>query len=120
MPCWGMQGTGLSLMGRSDPVFRMRVVKVGSGVTVGLGVAGLGYALASWSEPHRAVLALLSVAAAVDGTVIFLLRREIASSRRVDLVFFGWNVAHVIAAGLACSLDGGAQSPFVTVLFVSI
>jgi hypothetical protein len=107
-------------MGRSDPVFRMRVVKVGSGVTVGLGAAGLIYALLTWSEPHRAALALISIAAAVDGTVIALLRREIAASPLVDVVFFGWNVSHVIAAGIACSLDGGPQSPFVTVLFVSI
>ena len=107
-------------MGRSDPVFRMRVVLVGSAVTVSLGASGLIYSLLTWSEPHRGGLVLISVAAAADGVVFGLLRRVIAASPLVDLVFFGWNVAHVVASGVACYLDGGTQSPFLTVLFVSI
>jgi hypothetical protein len=107
-------------MGRSDPVFRMRVLNVGCGVTIGLGAAGLIYSLLTWSEPHRGGLALISIAAAADGIVIGLLRRAIAASPFVDVVFFCWNVAHVIASGVASYLDGGTQSPFITVLFVSI
>jgi HD-GYP domain-containing protein (c-di-GMP phosphodiesterase class II) len=110
----------LSLMGRSDPAFRLRVVMVGSGVTVGLGAAGFIYALLTWGQPHRALLSLICLAAAADGITIALLRHRIAASRYVEVIFFGWNVAHVIAAGVACYVDGGPSSPFVMVLFVSI
>lgn len=93
---------------------------VGSGVSIGLGVAGLVYALITWDDPHRAVLAFICVGAAIDGTIIGLLRREIAASPLAELVFFAWNVTHVVAAGIACHFDGGPDSPFVMVLFVSI
>jgi hypothetical protein len=107
-------------MGRADPAFRRRVVNVGSGVSVGLGVTGFIYAALTWPQPHRTALAAICVAAAVDGTVVYLLRREIAASPLAEVVFFSWNVAHVVAAGVACYLDGGPTSPFVMVLFVSI
>jgi HD-GYP domain-containing protein (c-di-GMP phosphodiesterase class II) len=96
------------------------VVKVGSGVSVGLGAAALIYALLTWGQPHRAVLAAISVAAALDGTAILVLRRRVAESRFVEAIFFAWNIVHVCAAGLACYWDGGWRSPFVMVLFVSI
>ena len=115
-----MQGRTYSLMGRSDPAFRRRVVLVGSGVTLGIGAAGLIYAALTWEQPHRAVLGLICLGAALDATVIALLRREIAASRYAEVFFFSWNVSHVVAAGLACYYDGGPTSPFVTVLFVSI
>src|SRR4051794_31286688 len=114
-----MQGRAFSLIGRSDPAFRLRVVHVGSGVTVGLGAAGAVYSLMTWSEPHRPVLLLVSLTAAIDGVVIAVLRRRIARSRLVEPFFLGWNLSHVLAAGLLCYLDGGPTSPFVTVLFVS-
>jgi HD-GYP domain-containing protein (c-di-GMP phosphodiesterase class II) len=107
-------------MGRADPAFRRRVVNVGSGVSIGLGTAGFIYAALTWEQPHRMALAAICVAAAFDGTVIYLLRREIASSPLAERVFFAWNVSHVIAACVACYLDGGPASPFVMVLFVSI
>lgn len=109
-----------ALVGRSDPAFRVRVVLVGSGVTVGLGLAGCAYAALSRDEPHRAVLGLICIAALFDGLAIGLLRREIAASPYAELVFLAWNIAHVIAAGVACYYDGGPISPFVTILFVSI
>jgi HD-GYP domain-containing protein (c-di-GMP phosphodiesterase class II) len=107
-------------MGRTDPGFRLRVVHVGIGVTVSLGTAGFLYAVLTWSEPHRVWLTLISLGAALDGMVVTLLRRQIASSRYIEAIFFVWNVVHVIAAGVACYLDGGPTSPFIMVLFVSI
>src|SRR6476469_10021224 len=93
-----MRGRAFSLMGRSETAFRLRVVLVGAGVTIGLGAAGFLYALMTWSQPHRAALTLISLGAALDGATIALLRRRIASSRYVEAIFFGWNVAHVLAA----------------------
>jgi HD-GYP domain-containing protein (c-di-GMP phosphodiesterase class II) len=107
-------------MGRSDPGFRLRVVQVGVGVTVGLGMAGLAYSLMTWDQPHRIWLVLISAAAMLDALGVWLLRQRIASAPTIDAIFFLWNVAHVLAAGLACSLDGGPTSPFVMVLYVSI
>src|SRR3954447_14373583 len=115
-----MQGLAVSLMGRSDPAFRMGVVKVGVAVTIGLGAAALAYSLLTWSDPNRSALVAISLTAIFDGVVFGLLRERIVFSGAIEGIFFGWNVAHVLASGAASYLDGGPQSPFTAVLFVSI
>jgi hypothetical protein len=115
-----MERGSSSLMGRADPAFRMRVVNVGIGVTLGLGVAYLAYSLVTWEQPHRQWLALIAVLAMVDGLVFYALRDRIVASGSIELIFLGWNVAHVVAASVACYLDGGPESPYVLVLYVSI
>jgi HD domain len=115
-----MQRGSTSLMGRSDPAFRMRVVIVGILVTLGLGVAYFIYSLLTWDQPHREWLLLIAVAATVDGLVFFGLRRRIVASSQIEWIFFGWNVAHVLAASVACYFDKGPTSPYVLVLYVSI
>jgi HD domain len=115
-----MQRGSNSLMGRSDPAFRMRVVHVGICVTLGLGVAYFVYCLATWSDPNRQWLALIALLATADGLAFFALRNRIVASGSIEWIFFGWNVAHVLAASIACYLDGGPASPYVLVLYVSI
>ena len=115
-----MQRGSNSLMGRSDPAFRMRVVNVGIGVTLGLGVAYFVYCLVTWSQPNRDWLALIAILATVDGLAFYALRKRIVASSSIEWIFFGWNVAHVLAASVACYLDGGPASPYVLVLYVSI
>ena len=115
-----MQRGSTSLMGRSDPAFRMRVVNVGIGVTLGLGVAYFIYCLATWGDPNRQWLALIAVLATADGLAVFALRRRIVASDSIEWIFFAWNVSHVLAASVACYLDGGPESAYVLVLYVSI
>jgi HD-GYP domain-containing protein (c-di-GMP phosphodiesterase class II) len=115
-----MQRGSTSLMGRSDPAFRMRVVNVGILVTLGLGAAYFVYCLLTWSDPHRQWLALIALAATADGLLFYALRTRIVASSAIEWIFFGWNVAHVVAASVACYLDGGPASPYVLVLYVSI
>src|SRR3954449_2232171 len=88
-----MQGLTLSLMGRSDPAFRMRVVKVGVAVTIGLGAAALAYSLLTWSDPNRSALVAISLTAIFDGVVFGLLRERMVFSGAIEGIFFGWNVA---------------------------
>ena len=109
-----------ALVARADPGFGLRIVRVGVVVTLGLAVASTSYTLLTWSEPDRAVLLAISLVAFCDAIVIYLLRRPISASPHVDALFAAWNAAHIGAAGLAAYVDGGVESPYVTVLFVSV
>src|SRR3954452_24339560 len=111
---------GVKTISRADPAFALRVVWVGASVTFVLGVASFAYALLTWSQPHRLALVLISAAALLDAAVIVALRRHLVASGRIEALFAGWNVAHVDVAGVACSLDGGPDSPYVLILFVSV
>ena len=118
-----MQGSNASretIMSRTDPGFGLRVVSVGVVVTLVLALASAIYAALTWSHPNRDVLMVISAVAALDASTIALLRERLVASGRIEALFAGWNVAHVVVAAVACCVDGGLRSPYVLILFVSV
>ena len=107
-------------MNRSEQAFRLRVIQAGVGVTIALALAGAVYLGLTWERENRAVLSIILSGAALDATVIWLFRHRFACSPRVDVLFAGWNVLHILAAVVACLLDGRADSPFTLIMFVSV
>jgi hypothetical protein len=100
---------------------QLRVLRAGVRVTWGMAAAGGAYVAASWHGPNRWLIATVLVLAAIDGIVVSLLpHRRLMDRGAFNALMVGWNAAHVAAAALLCSLDGGPGSPFVTVFFVSV
>jgi hypothetical protein len=104
---------------RHEFEFRLRVIRTGIRVTLGLAAAGAVYLLLTWDQPHRPVLIAASVLAALDALVISRLpHRRILESGRGDALLCAWNVLHIAVTAVVCELDGGDTSPFRTVLFI--
>src|SRR3954453_19889332 len=108
-------------MPRPDSHWQLRAFRMGAKVTWAMAAASLLYAATTWSHPHRAVLVAITLAAAVDGGVVWRLARGAeAPGRRVDGLLVAWNAAHVAAAIVMSALDGGIGSPYVSIFFISV
>jgi hypothetical protein len=99
---------------------RRRVILAGVLVTLAMAVAGLAYVVLTPDGPHRAVLLAVTLAAAADAGVVWLLRDRLGASRRFDALLVLWNVAHIAVAVVVCALDGGMGSPFSSIFFISV
>jgi hypothetical protein len=101
--------------------FRMRAVTAGVRVTLALSAASLVYLALSWSGPHRGIILAITLSAALDGLLIGRLpHARLIRSGHHDVLLTGWNGIHVVAAAVLAVLDGGPQSPFVAIFFVSV
>jgi hypothetical protein len=101
--------------------FRMRTVQAGVRVTLTLALAGLVYVAASWSSAHRTAILVVSIAAMLDALAIARLpHARLIRGGHHDVLLVLWNALHVGAAAVLAILDGGPQSPFVAIFFVSV
>ena len=99
----------------------MSAVRAGCRVTLLLSVASLVYVLTASDQPHRTLIAVIIVLALADGILMwrFVPHERLAASGRLTTVLLLWNCLHVIAITAIATLDGGLDSPFVTMFFVS-
>jgi HD-GYP domain-containing protein (c-di-GMP phosphodiesterase class II) len=108
-------------MGSSEIALRMKSVRAGVRVTFALAVAASAYLLATPHGPYRLLLALMPILAALDGAAIAVFAERIARTQRRYAVFVSaWNLGHSAIAVAACLLDGGIESPFRAIFFISV
>jgi HD-GYP domain-containing protein (c-di-GMP phosphodiesterase class II) len=108
-------------MRSGDVALRLKSIRAGVRVTLGLTAAATVYLMATPHGPHRLLLALVPMSATLDAAAIALLADRIArSERRYTIVMASWNLAHSLMAIGCCVLDGGAYSPFAGIFFVSV
>lgn len=106
----------------ADPELRAiwPAIPAGIAATLLVAAAAVPYLVATWDQPHRgAILVLVVVAGA--GTVPFLfVRREVVLSERLrDPFFMLWSAADVAIVASISALDGGVESPFTVLLFLT-
>jgi hypothetical protein len=99
---------------------REAILQTGAWVTLAMSVAVSVHLLLTPEGPHRGVLLALAAAAAADAAVVSRARGRLAGMRSFGTVLTGWNGAHIAVATAMCVLDGGAQSPFVAIFFLSV
>jgi len=109
-------------MGSSEIALRVSGIRAGVRVTLGLAAAASAYLLATPHGPHRLLLSVIPLLAAVDGVVIALTvgERAVRTERRHNALVAAWNVLHSATAVAACLLDGGIGSPFAAIFFISV
>jgi HD domain len=109
-------------VGSSEVAFRMSSIRAGVRVTLALAAAMAAYLLASPHGPHRLVLFVIPLLAAIDALVIARLpsRRVARTERQYVRLIAAWNLSHSAAVALACMLDGGIYSPLAGVFFISV
>jgi hypothetical protein len=109
-------------MGTSELALRLSGIRAGVRITLALAVAGAAYLAATPHGPHRVLLGAIMLLAAADAAIVTRLPHERIArvERHHDLLLCGWTLAHTVVAMVACLLDGGAQSPFRTIFFVSV
>ena len=96
-------------------------MRAGVRVTLTLAAASAVYVGLTWHREHRAVLLAITVLALLDALAISRLPHErLIRKGRHDILLVCWNVSHIACAALLASLDGGTQSPYVAVFFVSV
>jgi diguanylate cyclase (GGDEF)-like protein len=97
---------------------RAESVALGGWMAIGLGAAGLLYALATLSESHRPALVVILALTVLGGIVVLELpaRRIVASSWH-ETFFVGWSCLSLVMIGLLVVLDGGPESPLFVMWF---
>lgn len=101
--------------------FGVSAVRSGCRVTLLLSAAGLVYVLARSDQEHREIMVAILVLAMADGLTMWRLvpHERLAASGWLIPVLLAWNGLHVVAITAVSTLDGGLDSPFVTMFFVS-
>jgi putative two-component system response regulator len=109
-------------MGSSEIALRVSGIRAGVRVTLGLAAAASAYLLATPHGPHRLLLSVIPLLAAVDGVIIGITagERAVRTERRYNALVATWNLVHSATAVGACLLDGGITSPFAATFFISV
>lgn len=84
----------------------------GQAAYLGVGVALAIYFVITWnSAPHRLLMALITVAAAVPMPLAIAYARELVASKYRQPVFIAWNIGCYLLILVLSVLDGGISSP---------
>ena len=100
-------------MPRTDTHWQLRAFRLGAKVTWAMAAASLLYAATTWSHPHRALLLVITLGAAIDGAVVWRVTSG-AEGRRVDGLLMAWNAAHVAAAASKSATASSCESQLPT------
>lgn len=99
----------------------MQAFHLGARLGCPLGVASFLYLALTRDAPHRPLLAALAaVAALLAGSVMLPPLKRRIERGNVDAHMTLWCASFVVFATAFCLLDDGLESPFVSVLFVSV
>jgi len=106
---------------RSEVEFRLGTLRAGIGPSFLCTLYGLIYALWTWDRPYRTTMVVLFVLVTVSAVIVLVLPLEgVIAGRWREVFFLSWS-AGVISLGIACSsIDGGARSPLVILLFLPL
>ena len=105
-----------------DPELRALLPAIGAGALTTFAVVGaaLAYLAATWEEPNRPALAVLFLIALAGGTLVMVLPRERVLAPPWQTYFFlGWSGLDIALITAVAVLDGGLDSPFVALLFLT-
>ena len=93
---------------------RLSTVPIGIWMSVIVSVGSIGYALATWGEPNRDWIILVSAIGLLSAPAVRLLPTEriVRSDRWREPFFVVWSVADVLFISACAALDGGTQSPY--------
>ena len=91
-------------------------VTAGVSMTAVCGGGVLAYALATWSQAHRAPIFAISLLAFVYAAIYASpwMKRALAGPH-AGLLWLGWSIGLILPTGVIVVLDGGAGSPLVLV-----
>ena len=110
--------------GKSDfSEIRARAESIGAGISLTLAVSAAGwcYAIATWHEPHRRLIASLFGLAAVAALACVLLPRErLVTTRWREPFLLGLALLNVGVAAAAVAADGGVASPLRLLFFMPL
>jgi diguanylate cyclase (GGDEF)-like protein len=105
-----------------DPELRALLPAIGAGAltTFAVVAAALAYLAATWDEPNRPALAVLFLVALAGGALVMVLPRERVLAPPWQTYFFlGWSGLDIALITAVAALDGGLDSPFVALLFLT-
>ena len=115
-------GTGGSASAVGDPreqelLVRLNSVRVGIWITVIVSLGCEAYALATWGEPNRGLIVLVSTLGLLSAPLVRLLPIErIVRSDKRELFFISWSAADIAFIAACAALDGGSESPYALLL----
>jgi len=115
-----------SLQGDTDSVteiqhtFWLRHMRIGFGVFLGETVLVMLYLVTSSYGTHRLLLEGIVASWFVFATAGLLAAPRLASARWRVTFSASWTIASALAVGIAASLNGGADSPLLFLLFLPI
>jgi diguanylate cyclase (GGDEF)-like protein len=99
---------------------RVQVISAGVWVTYLLAIALAVWLAATWSRPHRQVLAALIALALVGAFAVSRLPAEkIVLSRFREAFFLSWSLLDISVIVLLAYFDGGVTSPITLALFLT-
>jgi diguanylate cyclase (GGDEF)-like protein len=107
----------------ADPELRAVLPSIPAGAitTFFVCLAAGPYLLATWDEPNRGTISLLLGAGMLAGILVLWLPREwLLNTRMREPFFISWTVVDVALIAAVASLDGGVQSPFTVLLFLTM
>jgi diguanylate cyclase (GGDEF)-like protein len=100
---------------------RAETVAIGVGVTYATVAALAVWVATTWSAPHRVLISVLLVLAAVSATAIALAPTErIVRSRWREVFFLAWSMGDVVLVTVLAAADGGARSPTTLMYFLTL
>jgi diguanylate cyclase (GGDEF)-like protein len=111
------------LAGDDDRVaYWIRHVRSGVVLSEVAAAAVLGYALLTPTPAYHdpVILILAPLVLATSPALLLLPLAEMMRDRRGPLLFYGWTTADTVLIAIAAQRDGGAASPLITVLFLTL
>jgi diguanylate cyclase (GGDEF)-like protein len=99
---------------------RVQVITAGVWVTYLFAIAMAVWLAATWSRPHRQILAALILFALLGAFVVSRLPAEtIVSSRYREVFFLSWSLLDIGIIVVLAYFDGGVTSPIALALFLT-
>jgi diguanylate cyclase (GGDEF)-like protein/putative nucleotidyltransferase with HDIG domain len=114
-----VEGRSTRIVDAAEGQLYRQMIVAGIWLTFAVCITALVYALVTWEDPHRALIAGVFGAGISGGLAIALLPHEriLRSPRISDIFFTTWSVFDIGLIAVAVAADGGARSPF-TLLFL--
>ena len=101
--------------------FRERTLRDGAWLTYAVALVVLGYACASWEQPHRAEIAALVAVAMASGYLMSRLpTAALMRSHWREAFFLVWTALDVTLIALVVAADGGDDSPLRALFFLPL
>ncbi len=100
--------------------FHLRNIRAGCWVSLTFCALYVAYVAATPDDPNRLIILGLAILAAAATGVMLVLPLERLLRGHFELFFTGWTIVLVTLISISVALDGGADSPFIVVLFVPV
>src|SRR5437870_998821 len=103
----------------SEVQLRLAMVRAGVWLTWVVCGVGLAYALATWEQTNRSLIAVLLGVGIAGGSLMAILPTgRIMRTRAAEPLFLVWSLLDILLVAAIVAADGGATSPFGFVFFL--